>query len=162
MEEGEKVKGEKQTAKIDQLNASLWRRFTWIENTRYAHRVKCFTRKNKTKIIKTFNRSSKRMRKTRQMTPQAMWRHMTGEKRGEELLHAASDTQRKTSSDRMRGRQSDKQGKRVRETTQKAMSIAQSINMLDVCHFLLFCDPILTERYSSVQIYLKSLTLFVV
>lgn len=88
---------------------------------------------------------------------------MTGEKkRGEERLQAASDAQRKTSSDRMRGRQSEKQGKRARETTHKALSIAQPINTLDVCHFLLLCDPILAERYSSVQIHWKVLTLFAV
>lgn len=74
--------------------------------------------------------------------------------------------QRKTSSDRMRGGLSEKQGNRKRETTRTALLIAQSINMFDVCHFLLFCDPILTEHCSSaqtrasVQIYLKIIPLF--
>lgn len=46
------------------------------KSNHYDHRVKWFTTKNKKKRIKMFRRSSKRIKKTRQMTPHAMCRHM--------------------------------------------------------------------------------------
>lgn len=42
----------------------------------YDHRVKWFTTKNRKKRMRMFKRSSKRMKKTRQITPHAMCRHM--------------------------------------------------------------------------------------
>lgn len=107
----------------------LIRMFYMTEYKNYVHRVKWFTRKNKTKIIRTLKRSSKRMTKTRQMTPQAICRHIVGKRTNKDLLHM----QKKTSSDR-RGELRGKE--RESKTTEPYRLPSQSICLQSAtsCH----------------------------
>lgn len=124
-----------------------------FENTskHYDHRVKWFTTKNKKKRIKMFRRSSKRMTKTRQITPHAMCRHMVSGKTHLRSRHVADQRcgERKTRSDRMREEGHQRYRFRQRELVSPPLLPNQSMRL--ICYFLSFCDPISTEW--SVQVH---------
>lgn len=115
----------------------------------YDHRVKWFTTKNKKKRIKMFKRSSKRITKTRQMTPHAMCRHMVwGKKATFEVLRHVADqrlTHRQREGQTGWGGIVERHRGTVRERITQNTPLPPNQSICLICHFLPCCDPISTE-----------------
>lgn len=111
----------------------------------YDHRVKWFTTKNKKKRIKMFRRSSKRITKTRQITPHAMCRHMVNGKTTFKVTTCGRSEIQRRGQTGQEGHQRYrfKQSERERITQSPPLLPNQSLRL--ICHFLSFFDPISTE-----------------
>lgn len=125
----------------------------------YDQRVKWFTTKNNKKRSKIFRRSSKKMKKIRQMTPHAMCRHMVGGRVAFREMRQIRQTNKEWKERRSRRtmraegwwrerhRDEGRERERVRITHNPALP-PRSIDMFDLalpdC-----CDPILSEWAGS-------------